>query len=495
MAELRAFAMPKWGIEMTEGVVAEWLVEEGKPFKKGDLIALIETDKITNEIEAEADGMFPRLIAEKGGTYQVGELIAVLTSADVAPGADEVDAFIAAFAPAAAAGVAAKAGTPAPAPAAKAADVPAAPAPAPAKKAISIPADANISPAARAFAEEQGVEIAGLAGSGPKGRITLQDVQQASLPPASIGGGAPVELTPVGNSLGDVFASPLARRLAVQHGVDLSGITGTGPKGRICKADVLAKVAPAATPSPAMASPATAAAPMDFARPAEGSAEIIKMSPMRKAIAKALSHSKSTIPHFYLRSKVRIDAILGLRAQAKAATGEAPSINDYIVRACALALMQHRDVNVQVHGDEIHRFTSADIAVAVATDKGLITPIVKGADRLSVAGISREVKALAEKARTGKLQPEEFQGGSFSVSNLGMYGIDQFDAIINPPQGAILAVGAGTRQPIEIGNALAFGTIVEISLSCDHRAIDGAVGADFMRTLKQLIEEPALLTG
>jgi len=150
---------------------------------------------------------------------------------------------------------------------------------------------------------------------------------------------------------------------------------------------------------------------------------------------------------------------------------------------------------VQVHGDEIHRFTSADIAVAVATDKGLITPIVKGADRLSVAGISREVKALAEKARTGKLQPEEFQGGSFSVSNLGMYGIDQFDAIINPPQGAILAVGAGTRQPIEIGNALAFGTIVEISLSCDHRAIDGAVGADFMRTLKQLIEEPALLTG
>ena len=495
MAELRAFAMPKWGIEMTEGVVAEWLVEEGKPFKKGDLIALIETDKITNEIEAEADGMFPRLIAEKGGTYQVGELIAVLTSADVAPGADEVDAFITAFAPAAAAGVAAKAGTPAPAPAAKAADVPAAPAPAPAKKAISIPADANISPAARAFAEEQGVEIAGLAGSGPKGRITLQDVQQASLPPASIGGGAPVELTPVGNSLGDVFASPLARRLAVQHGVDLSGITGTGPKGRICKADVLAKVAPAATPSPAMASPATAAAPMDFARPAEGSAEIIKMSPMRKAIAKALSHSKSTIPHFYLRSKVRIDAILGLRAQAKAATGEAPSINDYIVRACALALMQHRDVNVQVHGDEIHRFTSADIAVAVATDKGLITPIVKGADRLSVAGISREVKALAEKARTGKLQPEEFQGGSFSVSNLGMYGIDQFDAIINPPQGAILAVGAGTRQPIEIGNALAFGTIVEISLSCDHRAIDGAVGADFMRTLKQLIEEPALLTG
>jgi len=484
MAELRAFAMPKWGIEMTEGVVAEWLVEEGKPFKKGDLIALIETDKITNEVEAEADGMFARLIAEKGGTYQVGDLIAVLTGPDATPGADEVDAFIAAFAPASATGVAARASTPAPASEVKAV-APAAPAPA--KKAIAIPADADISPAARAFAEEQGVDIAGLAGSGPKGRLTLQDVQQASLPPASIGGGAPVDLTPVGNGLGDVFASPLAKRLAVQHGVDLSGITGTGPKGRICKADVLAKVAPAASPAPA--------APPEFARPADGSAEIVRMSPMRKAIAKALSHSKSTIPHFYLRSKVRIDAILGLRAQAKAATGETPSINDYIVRACALALMRHRDVNVQVHGDEIHRFAGADIAVAVATDKGLITPIVKGADRLSVAAISREVKALADKARTGKLQPEEFQGGSFSVSNLGMYGIDQFDAIINPPQGAILAVGAGSRQPIEIGNALAFATIVELSLSCDHRAIDGAVGADFMRTLKGLIEDPALLTG
>jgi pyruvate dehydrogenase E2 component (dihydrolipoamide acetyltransferase) len=262
-------------------------------------------------------------------------------------------------------------------------------------------------------------------------------------------------------------------------------MAGTGPRGRICKADVLAKVKPADAP---------AGAPPAFARPAPG-AKVIKMSPMRKAIAKALSHSKSTIPHFYLRSKVRIDAILGLRAQAKAATGEAPSINDYIVRACALALVRHPDVNVQVHGDEIHRFGSADIAVAVATDKGLITPIVKGADTLSVAAISREVKTLAEKARTGKLQPEEFQGGSFSVSNLGMFGIDQFDAIINPPQGAILAIGAGTRQPIEIGNALAFATIVEMSLSCDHRAIDGAVGADFMRTLKGLIEEPALLVG
>ena len=487
MAELRAFAMPKWGIEMTEGVVAEWLVEEGAPFRKGDLLALIETDKITNEVEAEADGMFARLIAVTGNTYAVGELIAVLAGQGDSPTQAEVDAFIASFrAPEAKAAPKAAAR--------KQAAEPPAPAPTSASAADGntsgaiIPADIDMSPAARALAGERGVDVTAIAGSGRGGRITFQDVMQASLPPAPPPSGIPVDITPVGNQLETRFASPLARRLAVQHDVDLSGIVGTGPKGRICKADVLAYIVPeSAGPAPVAAS--------RFELPAAGATEVVTMSPMRKAIARALSHSKSTIPHFYLRSKVRIDAVLALRAQAKAAVGEAPSVNDYIVRACALALMRHRDVNIQVHGDAIHRFASADIAVAVATDKGLITPIVRGADRLSVAAISREIKALAATARAGKLQPGDFQGGSFSVSNLGMFGIDQFDAIINPPQGAILAVGAGTRQPIEIGNALAFATIAELSLSCDHRAIDGAVGAEFMRTLKQLIEEPSLLIG
>lgn len=311
MANLRAFAMPKWGIEMTEGVVAEWMVAQGQPFKKGDTLALIETDKITNEVEAEADGMFPRLLAEKGGTYQVGELIAVLTGADETPSPQEVDAFVAGFKPADAKPASKTAEASPPPPSAGYGQPAAAPA---APPAISIAADANISPAARAFAEQQGVDIAAISGSGPNGRITLQDVQQASLPPVSVGGGAAVDLTPIGNALGDAYASPLARRLAVQHKVDLSTLKGTGPKGRICKADVLAKVQPEVAAPAAAPAAAASATPLAFARPAPGTAEIVKMTPMRKAIAKALSHSKSTIPHFYLRSKVRIDAILGLRA-------------------------------------------------------------------------------------------------------------------------------------------------------------------------------------
>ncbi len=465
MAKLRAFTMPKWGIEMTEGVVAEWLVAEGAPFRKGDLLALIETDKITNEVEAEQDGAFLRLVAAPGETYPVGALIAVLAEGEGTPDPAEVEAFVSSFRAADTRTAAQAADGPAPA------SPPSPPPPSPGK----IADDVAISPAARALAEERGIDVADIDGSGRGGRITFQDVLQASLPPAGYGGDA-VDIGVEEERPGGPFASPLARRLAARHGIDLGDIRGTGPRGRISKADVLSRMDEAA------------AAPVE-----PGAVDIIRMSPMRKAIARALTASKSTIPHFYLRGRVRLDPILALRDRAKAATGAAPSVNDYLVRACALALVRHPDVNIQVHGEEIHRFGSADIAMAVATDKGLVTPIVHGAERLSIAAISGKIRELADKARAGRLRPEEFQGGSFSISNLGMFGIDQFDAIINPPQGAILAVGAGVRRPVEIGHALAFATMVELSLSCDHRAIDGAVGALFMRTLKELIEAPESL--
>ena len=328
-----------------------------------------------------------------------------------------------------------------------------------------------------------------LSGSGRGGRITYHDVAQAMRPANAAPGGAALSVAPSTAALDAVFASPIAKRLAVQHGIDLSAVPGSGRRGRIGKSDVLARVQEATPPPPPAPEPILQPPP-----PPQAGVEVVRMSPMRKAIARQLTLSKSTIPHFYLRNAARVDALNALRAQAKRATGAAPSINDYLVRAVALALRAHPDVNVQVHGDEIHRFATADIAVAVATDKGLLTPIVRAADTKSVAAISAEVKALAERARAGRLAAEEFQGGSFSLSNLGMFGIDQFDAIINPPQGAILAVGAARQEAFAVDHALTFATRIHLSLSCDHRAIDGAVGARFLAELTRLIEAPEELT-
>ena len=475
MSKLRAFTMPKWGIEMTEGVIAGWEVAEGATFSKGDLLTLIETDKITNEVEAEYDAVVCRLIATPGETYPVGALLAVFGESAADAGA--VDSFIASFG---------GPGAPAPAPAASEA---AAPAPAMPAATVEVPSDSSIiSPSAAEKARRDGIDVSGIAGSGRNGRITLQDVDQAGKPPVGLPSGAPISIAPVAG-LDQHFASPLAKRLAATNGVDLGQIAGSGPRGRISKADVLQRVTPPA-PVHAPAAPEASAPP-----PVAGEGvRVVKMSPMRKAIARQLSLSKSTIPHFYLRNSAAIDALMAMREQAKRATGAAPSINDYLVRACALALVRHPDINVQVHGDEIHQFAHADIAVAVATDKGLLTPIVKAADTKSVAAISAEVKGLAERTRAGRLAPEEFQGGSFSISNLGMFGIDTFDAIINPPQGAILAVGAARQATGAANHALQFSTRIQLSLSCDHRAIDGAVGAKFLAELTALIEAPEELT-
>lgn len=459
---LKAFTMPKWGIEMAEGTVAEWMVREGEPFSRNAVLALIETDKIANEIEAEADGCFVRLLASQGETLPVGALLAVL--GDPATPAAEIDAFVAGFRPADTGmpGVERAAdAAPAPSVAAEPAEPPAAPPRAPA-----IPDSIAISPVARRTAEAAGLNVTALSGSGRKGRITAQDIDLALLertPPTLIG---PIDLP--GQEA--AFASPLARRLAVIHGIDLSHVAGTGTRGRIRRDDVLALVSPPAT------GPAT--------RPAPGTVDIQPMSAIRRTIAARLTEAKQTIPHFYLRRRVRVDALLALRE----AQGKPGSINDYLVRATALALQAVPECNIQVHGTDIHRFASADIALAVATPRGLMTPILFGAEALDVPAIATRSASLAERARSGKLAPEEYQGGSFTISNLGMFGVEQFDAIINPPQAAILAVGKAQPEPIVDDGALRMVPMLHLSLSCDHRAIDGADGARLLDALARIIE-------
>jgi len=462
---LKAFTMPKWGIEMVEGTVAEWMVREGEPFARGTVLALIETDKITNEVEAEADGCFVRLTARQGDTLPVGALLAVLGK----PGtpATEVNAFVASFRPVDASmpGAEHAADTQLSPPPSAPAEL-AAPSPAPA-----IPEGIAISPVARAAAKAVGFDVEPLTGSGRKGRITAQDVDLALLEHRSSALKGPIDLP--GQEA--AFASPLARRLAVMHDIDLSRVDGTGMRGRIRKDDVVALVGPP-VPKPAAFAPISTAGP--------GSVDVQPMSAIRRTIATRLTEAKQTIPHFYLRRRVRMDRLLALRA----AQGKPGSINDYIVRATALALRIVPECNIQVHGADIHRFASADIALAVATSRGLMTPILVRADALDVPAIAKASAQLAERARDGKMAPHEYQGGSFTISNLGMFGVDQFDAIINPPQGAILAVGAVRTEPIVDNGALRMLDMVHLSMSCDHRAIDGADGARFLDALARIIE-------
>jgi pyruvate dehydrogenase E2 component (dihydrolipoamide acetyltransferase) len=411
--------MPALSPTMTEGNLAKWLKNEGEPVKPGDVIAEIETDKATMEVEAVDEGKLGKILVPAGSQgVKVNQPIALLLE----EGED--------------ASALGKAATAAPKPAAPSAATPA--------------------------------------------PIAQQPAAAPTPAPAAMGA-----------ATGDrVFASPLARRMAQQAGLDLARLNGSGPHGRIVKADIdaaLARGAPAAKPA---AAPPAAPAPT---APAFGLPAFTEQphSMMRKVIARRLVESKREAPHFYLTLDCNIDRLLQLRQEINGKREKDKiSVNDFIVKASALALKQVPAANASWTENAVRLYHAADVSVAVATPGGLITPIIRGADSKSLSAISAEMKDLAARARENKLKPEEYQGGTFSVSNLGMFGIREFAAVINPPQGAILAVGAGEQRPIVKDNALAIATMMSSTLSVDHRVVDGAIGAEFLAAFKKLIEDP-----
>ncbi|MBU7581118.1 MAG: 2-oxo acid dehydrogenase subunit E2 [Porphyrobacter sp.] len=463
--------MPALSPTMEEGTLARWLVKVGDTVSSGDVMAEIETDKATMEFEAVDEGVIAEiLIAEGTEGVKVGAVIARLAveGEDAAP-------------------------APAPA-AAPAAEGPAAEGPA-------------ATPTAKKLAELNSIDLAGVTGTGPKGKITKEDVEAAivkgggsiaTAPAPAASASAPAPAAPGAR----VIASPLAKRIAADRGIDLAQVKGTGPGGRIVKDDVAgftpAAAAPASAPAPAATTAAPAAAPAPAAIPSLGGDldapyEVQKLGNVRKVIARRLTEAKQTIPHIYLTVDIRLDALLKLRGELNKsleADGVKLSVNDLLIKALARALQRVPKCNVSYQGDSLLQFTRQDISVAVAAPSGLITPIIRDAGRKGLAQISTEMKALAGKAKDGKLQPHEFQGGTASLSNLGMFGTKQFDAVINPPQAMILAVGAGEQRPWVEDGQIVVATVMSATGSFDHRAIDGADGAQLMEALKSLVENP-----
>jgi pyruvate dehydrogenase E2 component (dihydrolipoamide acetyltransferase) len=417
--------MPALSPTMTEGTLSRWLKKEGDAVKAGDVIAEIETDKATMEVEAVDEGVLGRILVQDGTEgVKVNEPIAVLV--------DQGEA---------------------------------------------VPEGAKAAPAP-AKAAEAPAPVA-------------QTAEPAQAAPAA---------APKPAADGErVFASPLARRMASQAGIELSALKGSGPNGRIVRADIEAAQkggavqapAPTATPAPAQRAPSAAiTAPH----------KLVPHSSMRKTIARRLTEAKSSIPHFYVAMDIEIDALIAMQAQlnAKSPARDQPgsyfiTINDLVIRAAGATLRRIPEVNASWTDEGMVLYDDVDISIAVAIPDGLITPIVRRADQKGLLTISREMRDLATRARSGKLKPEEFLGGGFSISNMGMFGVTAFSAIINPPQAAILAVATGAKRPVVKNDALAIATVMTCTLSADHRVVDGALGARWMREFKTIVEDPLSL--
>tara|TARA_S200000501_G_scaffold225471_1_gene211355 strand:+ start:7916 stop:9184 length:1269 start_codon:yes stop_codon:yes gene_type:complete len=414
--KIEPLIMPKWGIEMDEGKLTEWLIEEGTTFSKGDPLVVIETDKISNEVEAEIDSTFRKKVVEADGTYAVGALLGIFATDDTSD--EEIDEFVnsyvapdTSFKPESASS--SEPVSPAPEannniPPSSGTDLPSSP-----------PEGINISPKAWEVALELNVDVSVITPSGRRGRISVQDVEQVADP----------------------------AKLAAYKGEDSPEVTSS-----------------------------------------DNPSKSIEHTSMRKVIAERLVNSKNTAPHFYLNVDLEVDTLMDKRASLNNDTSEKISVNDLIIKCVATALKKHPEININWTDNAILQFENADISVAVATEAGLITPIIKNAGNISVEEISSEMKRLSDLAHNNKLMPSDYQGGTFSISNLGMLGIKDFTAVINPPQCAILAVGGLQTKVDENDGKAVFSKIISVTMSCDHRAIDGAIGARFLQTLSEIVK-------
>lgn len=408
--------MPEIAANTTSASIVSWSMKEGDTVAAGDCLAEIESEKAVVELEAEQDGVLGRILVQAGSETAVGAPIAVLLQA----GEQDVDV--------------------------------------------------------EALLQEDGEGVA-------DDVLTVQENEASNR----------------------IAASPIARRLAQENGISLSDLAGSGPQGRIVKRDVLAAGATLGSTAPSSISSNVASSVVSGAgRSAQSRAISSAATPhtnaysdvphtnMRRTIARRLSESKATIPHFYLRADCRMDALLSLRAQVNANAARKISVNDFIVKVVAAALRQMPDMNVSWTDDALRRYQHIDISVAVSTDNGLITPVVRDVDTKLLSVVSTEIADLAQRARASALEPQEYQGGSFTISNLGMFGVHEFAAIINPPQAAILAVGAVEQRAVVVDSALVVASVMTVTLSVDHRAIDGALAAQWLDNFKRIIENPAL---